>query len=233
MNSYELTQKDTATAGFDFGRGHTALDRHVAWIATDHHGYDYAKQWTSWQWQISQDCLTAFKRNENHFVMDNTAPLPHWLVAAIGKHATPDTDSPSPSCFAVQSAAIDWFALAREHPQELVLAQWFEPAPTLMQIEQALRAAQARSAEVSLWITCAPPAQEGGAFDVSLEALFVTPRDGDVELEALVEHELGGVVAFIDPSQPRKLEWAWMTYWPEPSTPTPVDPKEIDTITAP
>ncbi|POH72185.1 hypothetical protein [Arthrobacter glacialis] len=149
-------QKDTDKSGFDFGRGPTALDSHVAWLVTDHHGYDYAKQWTPWQWQISHACLNAFTHSETHYVMDNTAPLPPWLLKAVDTHATPDTDSPGPMCFAARSTAIDWFALAKDHPEELVLSQWFEPAPTVQQIEKALRAAQARSAEVDLWVMCGP-----------------------------------------------------------------------------
>ena len=57
MTSQELVQKDTENAGFDFGRGPTSLDRHVAWLVTDHHGYDYAKRiGTEYAWATAYDC---------------------------------------------------------------------------------------------------------------------------------------------------------------------------------
>lgn len=226
MGTSGLAPRGNETSGFDFGKGPTALDAHVAWLVTDHHGYDYAKQWTPLQWQISHDCLKAFTHSETHYVMDNTAPLPPWLLKAVDTHARPDTDTPGPSCFSATSTAVDWFTLAKEHPEELVLLVDFEPAPTVKQIENALRAAQARSAEVDLWITCAPPEELGGHFAVSLEALFITPRAGDTEVESIIERELGGVAAFISSAQPQTLEWAWMTQWPDKPSIQPATVKE-------
>ncbi|WP_165788335.1 hypothetical protein [Arthrobacter glacialis] len=54
---------------------------------------------------------------------------------------------------------------------------------------------------------------------MSLEALFIIPQEGDTDLESIIERELGGVAAFNSPAQPKTLEWAWMTYWPESTLP--------------
>lgn len=216
MNSHELVQNDTATAIFDFGRGTTALDRHVAWLATDHHGYDYAKRiGTEYAWATAYDSYKSFRNVAGTSIMCQPRSLPDWLFEAVQEHAQRDSDTPGPSCFSAYSTAIDWFALAKKHPEELFLVVDFDPAPTVQQIEQALRAAQERSAEVDLWVTCEPPAEPGGAFTVDLGGLFITPRSGDTELESIIERELDGVPAFIDPSKPKTLEWAWMTQWPD------------------
>lgn len=216
MTAQEFVQEDTENAGFDFGRGSTALDRHVAWLVTDHHGYDYAKSiGTEYAWATAYDSYKSFRNVAGTSIMCKPRSLPEWLFEAVQEHARRDSDTPGPSCFAATSTAIDWFALAKEHSEELFLVVDFDPAPTVQQIEKALRAAQERSAEVDLWVTCEPSAYSGGGFAVSLGGLFITPRAGDTDLVSIIERELGGVPAFIDPRQPKTLEWAWMTQWPE------------------
>lgn len=216
MRSQEITQKENDTSGFDFGRGPTALDRHVAWLVTDHHGYDYAKRiGTAHAWATAYESYKSFRNVSGTSIMCRPKSLPDWLFEAVQEHAYRDSDTPGPSCFAAFSTAIDWFALAKDHPEELFLIVDFDPAPTVQQIEKALRAAQERSAEADLWVTCEPSAYPGGGFAISLGGLFITPQTIDAELESLIARELGGVPAFIDPSQPKRLEWAWMTYWPE------------------
>jgi hypothetical protein len=225
MNTRQTTP--VPVAGFDYGRGNTGLDRFVDRITGPYGGADYARKvGTEYAWNIAFDTRKAFIKGvdaddgNSTMLLGDAAPLPAWLIDAVKGEAWPDYDTPGPVCFQSQTSTIDWFALAETHPDELVLAVNFDPAPTVEQIRAAVAAAKQHGSPADLWVTFCPPEKPGEPFRAELDALFLSPAEGDVHTaEAAVQAALGGVPGdhISSPAQASgyAVEWPWMSGWVE------------------
>jgi hypothetical protein len=232
----------------DYGAGASDfaewMTRKMQWQGTSP---EYVAQWAREAWEAAHAAADALElRDGAYFIHDNTA-TPDWLRRAVQGGVYPDIDSPEPVLFDVSLSAVDWFAVAAEHPDECTV-ELDEPDESLSgltmdRVQEAGTLLAAAGAAVLYWAGLVP----AGPYDrprvtVRLKGLSAVVPAGTTAPVGAVGDLLGfqpgrpmgesrkilraGLLA-LDPSgelvEGTVTEWEWYSYDPSRIGTTPTE----------
>lgn len=212
----------TALTDFDFGRGPTQLDRFVRFVLTAYpqdDRYQDARRFTPYAWSCAYQVWANTENRNGSLIYTGTTVIPVWLQEVTKTSAWVDPQLGGPTLMTADPSNVDWFELASEHPQDIVLSVDFEEAPALSQIRSALSLAQAAGVEYRLGVVISPATELGGALQVCLDyfVLIGTERTSSVVIDT--QEALDGVLPDDTSQHPHSQgkeawSWEWMSCWP-------------------
>ncbi len=201
------TDSFRAPEGFDFGRGHTSVDRLVVQVTSGSEP-GYAEQWSSDEWAAAFECSLQLEDLDGRLCP--CAPVPEWLPDVVAGRIQFSYDLPYPAIGMIEDSAVDWFALHDAHPNRWNLDIPWDNAPTLDGVRAGLELARSLGGTPELWTDLAPRGADAVLTTVTgMNVVWPTEAAAMAHEETISAH-YAGTSTYVNGRTPQNERgWLW------------------------